>query len=104
MRRQEGIGLGQESALETDPTSSRLRRPAIGVGQRTSIEVPQPVLQLGGLGAADLEVDAAKSGGDGRLPDARVGQVGEDAQVRHGLYHFSPNGRISTLNDQALGS
>src|ERR1044072_8490981 len=53
---------------------------------------------------AHVYVDTIEAGGDRRFPDPGIGQVGEDAQVGHRAHHVSPNGRISTLNDQALRS
>ena len=40
-----------------------------------AVIIPQPVPQLLAGRAPDLDVDAAEPSGDGRLPDARVGQV-----------------------------
>jgi hypothetical protein len=46
----------------------------------TRVIIPQPVPQLLAGRALDLDVDAAEPGGDGRLPEARVGQVREYAK------------------------
>src|ERR1700756_925039 len=53
-------------------------------GQRTCVVVPQPVPQFLAGRSPDLDVHSTKPGGDGRLPHARIWQVGEYSQVSHG--------------------
>src|SRR5580704_14888333 len=52
--------------------------------ERPRVEVPQPSREVTRRRTPDIEFDAGQSGGNGRLPEPRVGQVGEDAKLAHG--------------------
>ena len=96
VRGEEGIGLVERAGEAGAPGAHAVpQRVAFLDGQRVGIEIPQPVLQLLHRRAAHLEAHAAQPRGDRRLGDARIGQVGKDAQDAHG-------GRLRRLRRRAL--
>src|SRR5580704_14192599 len=57
---------------------------ALVLRERPRVEIPQPSRELTRRRAPDIELDAGQSGGNGRLPEPRVGKVGENAKQAHG--------------------
>lgn len=112
MGREEGVGLEQLLAAKPDAADplGALRDLGRHRRKRPRVEIPEPVLQLPRQAAPNLDVDTADARGDRRLPNPRVRQIREDAELSHvrllpiADHQVSPKGRISTLNDHALRS
>src|SRR5215467_4224249 len=84
MRRQEGVRLAEAGPLKAHlPDTYLCRRRGLVTRQRARVEVPQPRLELLRRGPSYLDLDPTQTRGDGRLPDARIRQVGEYPKLDH---------------------